>query len=133
MPFWKICVERATVSLSLMMVVPSVGRGPKDCLQDHHHSNQVYTHYMCRDTVFAFRCSGYTHACFNKLFLTGFQNLVRTGSKKLRNSLRRHSMLRKEDQATHNTSVSSFDNLISSVSACNVCQWPSSFFSLLPL
>jgi serine/threonine protein kinase len=37
-------------------------------------------------------------------FKSGFQNLVRTGSKKLRNSLRRHSMLRKEDQATHNTS-----------------------------
>lgn len=47
----------------------------------------------------------------------GFQNLVRSGSKKLRNSLRRHSMHRREEQTTH-TSVSSCENLIPSVSAC---------------
>lgn len=79
-----------------------------------------------------------THLHYIYIYIfTGFQNLVRSGSKKLRNSLRRHSIHRKEEQTTH-TSVSSCSNLIPTVSAwmfvtepaeCFLCQTIGGFSS----
>ena len=58
MPYLKTCTVRATVNLSLMMVILSVERDPKGFHQDLHHSNQVIyecthfiiLHVLCTDT-----------------------------------------------------------------------------------
>jgi hypothetical protein len=42
MPYLKTCTVRATVNLSLMMVILSVERDPKGFHQDLHHSNQAF-------------------------------------------------------------------------------------------
>ena len=113
---------KATAKQIPMMKIHLVERDPGNSHRELHHLNQVIPFIYLPSCMYinTSSTSGLSMQKSNfssqQLYFTGFQNLVRSGSKKLRNSLRRHSIHRKEEQTTH-TSVSSCSNLIPTVSA----------------